>query len=58
MSHLAQYIEAAERDNTRRSYALAICHFERAQQPSQLVCSPVNRVAMSCAAEALQGNWH
>ena len=28
MSRLAQYIEAAERDNTRRSYASAIRHFE------------------------------
>lgn len=28
MTHLAQYIEAAERDNTRRSYASAIRHFE------------------------------
>ena len=28
MSPLAQYIEAAERDNTRRSYASAIRHFE------------------------------
>jgi len=28
MSSLAQYIEAAERDNTRRSYASAIRHFE------------------------------
>ncbi len=28
MTRLAQYIEAAERDNTRRSYASAIWHFE------------------------------
>ena len=28
MSRLAQYLEAAERDNTRRSYASAIRHFE------------------------------
>ncbi len=28
MSRLAEYIEAAERDNTRRSYAAAIRHFE------------------------------
>lgn len=28
MSRIAQYIEAAERDNTRRSYAAAIRHFE------------------------------
>lgn len=28
MTRLAQYIEAAERDNTRRSYASAIRHFE------------------------------
>lgn len=28
MSRLAQYIEAAERGNTRRSYASAIRHFE------------------------------
>lgn len=28
MSRLAQYIEAAERDNTRKSYASAIRHFE------------------------------
>ena len=28
MSRIAQYIEAAERDNTRRSYASAIRHFE------------------------------
>ncbi|MBT9511118.1 MAG: site-specific integrase [Acidovorax sp.] len=28
MSRLSQYIEAAERDNTRRSYAAAIRHFE------------------------------
>jgi len=28
MTNLAQYIEAAERDNTRRSYASAIRHFE------------------------------
>ncbi|MFN4352813.1 MAG: site-specific integrase [Hylemonella sp.] len=28
MSNIAQYIEAAERDNTRRSYASAIRHFE------------------------------
>lgn len=28
MSRVAQYIEAAERDNTRRSYASAIRHFE------------------------------
>ena len=28
MSRLVQYIEAAERDNTRRSYASAIRHFE------------------------------
>ncbi|TAM35980.1 MAG: Tn3 family resolvase [Burkholderiaceae bacterium] len=28
MNRLAQYIEAAERDNTRRSYASAIRHFE------------------------------
>jgi hypothetical protein len=28
MSRLAQYMEAAERDNTRRSYASAIRHFE------------------------------
>lgn len=28
MSHLAQYINAAERENTRRSYASAVRHFE------------------------------
>ena len=28
MSRVAQYVEAAERDNTRRSYASAIQHFE------------------------------
>ena len=28
MSHLAQYIDAAERENTRRSYASAVRHFE------------------------------
>lgn len=28
MSKLDQYIDAAERDNTRRSYASAIRHFE------------------------------
>ena len=28
MTRLAQYLEAAERDNTRRSYASAIRHFE------------------------------
>lgn len=28
MTRLAQYIEAAERNNTRRSYASAIRHFE------------------------------
>lgn len=28
MTRLAQYIEAAERDNTRRSYASAVRHFE------------------------------
>lgn len=28
MSRLAQYIEATERDNTRRSYASALRHFE------------------------------
>ena len=28
MTRLAEYIEAAERDNTRRSYASAIRHFD------------------------------
>jgi len=38
MNRLDQYIEPAERENTRRSYASAVRHFEVVNRPGAITC--------------------